>query len=162
MATKNYLDKTGLTYFWGKIKSYIAGLTIGTTQIQDGAITAAKIDSAEVTFTDFITLNSGFSLQGTHNAVYVSGNLLYATFLIKKSSGNFNSTTQDVIGVIKSGYRPLTTINTGTFLGSTEYRTQSVAYLYVNKNGNVYVADYLDQGYSIAKIQLCYPISIRS
>lgn len=137
-------------------------MPIGTSQIQNGAVTAGKIDSSEVTFTDFITLSTGFALQGTHNAVYVSGNILYATFVIKKSSGNFNSTTQDVIGVIKSGYCPLQTINTGAFLGSTEYRTQGVAYLYVNKNGTTYVADYLDAGYSIAKIQLCYPISLSS
>lgn len=137
-------------------------MPIGTSQIQNGAVTAGKIDSSEITFTDFITLSTGFALQGTHNAVYVSGNMLYATFLIKKSSGDFNSTNQDVIGVIKSGYCPLQTINTGAFLGSTEYRTQSVAYLYVNKNGTTYVADYLDAGYSIVKIQLCYPISLSS
>lgn len=147
----NYSDLTGTPT-----------MPIGTSQIQNGAVTAAKIDSHEVTFTDFITLSTGFALQGTHNAVYVSGNILYATFVIKKSSGNFNSTTQDVIGVIKSAYCPLQTINTGAFLGSTEYRTQGIAYLYVNKNGTTYVADYLDAGYSIVKIQLCYPISLSS
>ena len=137
-------------------------MPIGTSQIQNGAVTASKIDSSEVTFTDFITLSTGFVLQGTNNAVYVSGNMLYATFLIKKSSGNFNSTTQDTIGVIKSDYRPMTTINTGTFLGTTEWKTQYVAYLYVNKNGNTYIMDDLDQGCSIAKIQLCYPLSLSS
>jgi hypothetical protein len=139
----------------------MAGDSITTAMLQDGVVTAAKINSTTVAFTDFITLSTGFALQGTNNAVYVSGNILYATFLIKKSSGNFTS-TQDTIGVIKSGYRPLTTINTATFLGSTEYRVQGIAYLYVNKNGNTYIADYLDAGYSIAKIQLCYPISLSS
>ena len=81
MATKNYLDKTGLTYFWSKIKAALptktsdltndSGFvstsdtgTVSTTMLADDAVTSAKID--------WSTINS---YTGDFENILVRGNV---------------------------------------------------------------------------------------
>lgn len=68
MATY-YLDKTGLTYFWGKIKTAISGkqdaLTAGTgISINNNTISASG-------FTKIITVSSLPTTGIDDNAIYV-------------------------------------------------------------------------------------------
>lgn len=67
MANKTYLDKSGLTYFWGKIKSFVNNKTtpVGTISMF-GGITAPSgwllCDGSEISRTDYADL---FNVIGT-------------------------------------------------------------------------------------------------
>ena len=78
MATKNYLDKTGLAYFWSKIVAKIPTATSDLTNdsgfITDAGVTSFNGSTGAVTYTAPVTSVNGATgavtgLQTTNNLV---------------------------------------------------------------------------------------------
>lgn len=70
MATKNYLDKTGLLYFWGKVKDWVSGkIPTKTSQLTNdsGYITSADVPEGAVASTTTPKMD-GTAAVGTETA----------------------------------------------------------------------------------------------
>lgn len=63
----NYLDKTGLAYFWSKIKTYVANATVANANNATSA-TSANTASTAATLKTARTIN-GVSFNGSANIV---------------------------------------------------------------------------------------------
>ena len=85
----------------------------------------------ELGASDFITFESGFSSQ--NNKVYIArdGNVVYGRFVLSTSIA-INANQQNIIGTIKSGYRP----KVMTSIGGIAY------YGLIDDNGSIYVRPY--------------------
>ena len=114
MATKNYLDKTGLAYFWSKIVAKIPTATSDLTK-DSGFITAAGVTSfngatGAVTYTAPVT-----SVNGNTGAV--TGLQTTSNLVTSVSSSSTNSQYPsaklfyDTVGDVES---VLQTLNSGS------------------------------------------------
>ena len=107
VATSNYELQHRL------IKPFNADGTIPTSAIANSAVTSAKIDwtttriaSAPTiisTTTDYITLNSGYSIS--YNNVYTLGKIVIMNLMIKSDSGYPNN-SQVKVGTLTSAFKP--------------------------------------------------------
>ena len=109
-----------------------------------------------IALTDYITLNSGYSLADSN--VYTFGKLCIV-YLKVSSTNNFTS-SQSTIGKINSGYRPKSLINGFGSLGGGQWSISGdTCYVYIATNGDVIVADHQNTGKKWLSIMLTYIIN---
>lgn len=93
--TKEYLDKSGLEYFWGKIKDYVDAHGGGGTSPSLETITLTRVTQNYVNDTNFNRLVA---------RKYGRIGILYCNLALNQSMANNTALTQ--IGTM-SGYTPL-------------------------------------------------------
>lgn len=106
-----------------------------------------------VSISDFITPSSGITITGN---VYQFGKLIVC-HLVVASNTAFSSSAIN-IGVLKPAYAPKNYINEYCAIGSTEWRIQGIAYMYVDAN-NFQITDYNNTSRTYAKVMLTYVIN---
>ena len=138
---------------------------ITTDQIQDAAVTNAKINWGttveEVSISDFITMESGFSIATNESYVYKIGKLVVAHIIVQ-STNNYTS-TQTVVGTIKTAYRPAHQINAFAGLGSNQWNIAgTICYCYIEGGdsqgtpGATIIADQQNSSKKWAKVSLTW------
>lgn len=105
-----------------------------------------------VELTDFITMESNFSL--VESRIYKQGYHVFGDLVIKKSS-NYGSSS-DVVGNIKSGYRPVVGVLPLCVLGADEWNSASVGYCYITSAGALRIADQVSSNKKSAKVHIDY------
>ena len=156
VATSNYELQHRL------IKPFNADGTIPTSAIANSAVTSAKIDwtttsiaSAPTiisTTTDYITLNSGYSIS--YNNVYTLGKIVIMNLMIKSDSGYPNG-SQVKVGTLTSAFKPAyNNINTYVGLGS-EWDCPEIGYCYISANGDMHIRSNT-AGKNFARLNIVY------
>lgn len=137
-----------------------SGATISITD-QQGTTTANVTNGTtpsvtSVSTSDFISLNSGYSLADSNVQVY--GKLCIVHLNV--SATNAFTSTQATIGQIKTGYRPYALINGYASLSGGQWsRSGNTCYCYVQANGNIIIADHQNTNKKWVSIMLTYAIS---
>ena len=109
-----------------------------------------------IAISSYVSMRSGFS--NVYSYAYQFGKLMIVQLLVKSTS-NFTS-TQVKVGDIASAYYPANAINYSCSLGTDEWSTKGVGYLYMSSvNGEITIADYNNSGCKCAKINISYIIN---
>lgn len=128
--------------------------TAEQTKLSGIADNATAVSNTAVSSTDFIGLATGYSVVAKYTTISKIDKTVIVNLVIKKDSGNF-STSQTVVGTIKSGYRPAATLNYGCIFGG-EYTINGLGYLYiVGSNGNMTLTP-PDANSNYAKISITF------
>ena len=112
--------------------------TDGTNVYLDGTKTTEITKATAISQSDFITLNNGFTMK--HFNVNKLGNHIFGNMVIQSTNniGTSNVTPAN----IKSGYR----INTGQYsfcgLATSDWRVDTVGYIYLGAGGDFTVVNY--------------------
>lgn len=137
-----------------------SGATISITDAQ--GTTTANITNGttptptSIAISSYVSMRSGFS--NVYSYAYQFGKLMVVQLLVKSTS-NFTS-TQVKVGDIASAYYPANAINYSCSLGTDEWSTKGVGYLYMSSaNGEITIADYNNSGCKCAKINISYIIN---
>lgn len=108
---------------------------------------------SEISLTDYISLNTGYSLADSNVQVY--GKLCIVHLNV--SATNAFTSSQVTIGQIKSGYRPKALINGFASLSGGQWsRSGNTCYCYVQTNGNIIIADHQNTNKKWVSIMLTY------
>lgn len=128
--------------------------TAEQTKLAGIADNATAVSNTAVSSTDFISMTTGYSVIAKYTTISKIDKTVVVNMVIKKDSGNF-STSQTVVGNIKSGYRPAATINYACIYGA-EYTINGLGYMYiVGTNGSVTLTS-PDANSNYAKISITY------
>lgn len=145
---------------------------VETDMIADGAVTGDKIANSTIasgkidwtttsiasaptiisTTTDYITLNSGYSIS--YNNVYTLGKIVIMNLIIKSDSGYPNG-SQVKVGTLTSAFKPAyNNINTYVGLGS-EWDCPEIGYCYISVNGDIHIRSNT-AGKNFARLNIVY------
>lgn len=116
----------------------------------------AGLINSNITLTDFLTVETGYTIQTNYSRVNVFGGIVIANLVFKKDSGTF-PTSSTLIAVVKDGYRPQTRFNYGAFFGA-EYTVTDYGYCYLATSGNLSVAG-ANSSASYVKMSLVYSLT---
>lgn len=131
-----------------------ANITNGATGPQGPA--GPTPTPTSIAISSYVSMRSGFS--NIYSYAYQFGKLMIVQLLVKSTS-NFTS-TQVKVGDIASAYYPANAINYSCSLGTDEWSTKGVGYLYMSSvNGEITIADYNNSGCKCAKINITYIIN---
>ena len=114
------------------------------------------VPNLKITNVSIFTPATGFSLKEQN--VWKQGNHYFGYLVVQKTTGNFGSST-DTIGTMNKELE--VPINTGGFLGTTQWTAHRTAYVYINKTGTILVSDSNGSACSFVKIHLDF-IAINS
>lgn len=141
--------------------------SVTSAKIADGAVTSAKIDWGttvqEVSISDFVTMESGFSMPSNETNIYTIGKLVIAHLIIIAT--NNIPTAQTIVGTIKPAYRPAHQLNTYGALGTGQWNISgSTCYAYIvggdvpaaDGPGAILVADHQNTGKKAVKLTLTW------
>ena len=111
---------------------------------------------SEIALTDYISLNTGYSLADSNVQVYGKICIIH----LNVSATNAFTSTQSTIGQIKSGYRPKSLINGFASLSGGQWsRSGDTCYCYVQTNGNIIIADHQNTNKKWVSIMLTYALN---
>lgn len=156
MATKyvTLKDSNGDTLYPQAVATNLAPGSIDTTEIANGAVTAAKVDwstvkAASVSLTDFADATTGFSIL--NGSVWQFSNIVFGNILVQKNSGYYGA--QEVALTVKSDFRPAEIWNSYCAMSGSEWGSDYVGYAYTAVNGKIWLNCMSNASCNVAKIR---------
>lgn len=120
-------------------------------------IKGQEIATTKVTQIDF-PFNSGFETAQAVSKVFITGSMVTVSISVKKSDGSDFTNTQEVIGILPSGYLPTKEHPTSSQGGGTSYTAFTPCYAYVGTNGRVVVANASNAAsVKVINFNICFP-----
>lgn len=115
----------------------------------------SKLTFSNITLTDFITLNTGFSFTSQSNVVKI-GSIIIVNIVVQSTS-NYSSSAATVIGTVASAYKPAKSVNYGAFFG-TEWGVTDYGYCSIGSTSGDVSVKTLAGNTKFAKISVVYSL----
>ena len=112
-----------------------------------------------VDITNKVSMNTGYTIDSSYSKLYKQGKHIFGTLVLKKSTGVYNSTGDDV--AVISDYPPVSTTITAIGLTNTVNQMQNIGWVYIssaseNPSGNISIRDGVGTINNCAMIQIDY------
>ena len=137
----------------------LAALNSGVTSTDVAQIETNKTNILIEDITNKVSMNTGYTIDSSYSKLYKQGKHIFGTLILKKSTGVYNSTGDDV--AVISDYPPVLTTITAIGLTNTVNQMQNIGWVYIssaseNPSGNISIRDGVGTINNCAMIQIDY------